>query len=397
MCGGAGDRKMARKTRKQPKKRRMIPIWAIPSLLLASVMLGAAKLGYGEQVEQVAAAIGTNSKFVEAALSAELGTLASAEQHTPGKVGADVLAGTEALPDAMTEEESDCDTGAEHSLMSESLFRPPEEVQSAISDEEAPTENADGAAVKELTITGESGGYPGQDGVYIQNDSGLSYDLDDMLSNPLTITKNESKEEPTVFILHTHASEAYVDQSGARSEDTEHNVVHIGDVIAEQLEARGIGVVHCREIIDSPSYNQSYNRAMDIIEEQMEETPSIKVILDVHRDSMITDSGMEYKVVSEVDGHRCAQLMMVMGTNAGGLTHPNWKSNLNFACNLQKRILEDYPTLMRPVNLRAQRFNEQATTGSMILECGTSGNTMAEVEIAVKAFAQKLADELEGK
>jgi stage II sporulation protein P len=215
-----------------------------------------------------------------------------------------------------------------------------------------------------------------------------------MLSSPLKITQNDSKEEPTVFILHTHASEAYADQSGGRSEDTAHNVVQIGDVLAETLEECGIGVVHCREIIDSPSYNQSYNRAMEIIDEQLEETPSIKVVIDVHRDSMITDSGTEYKVVSEVDGQRCAQLMMVMGTNAGGLTHPNWKSNLNFACNLQKSILETYPTLMRPVNLRAQRFNEQATTGSMILECGTSGNTMTEAEIAVKAFAKKLAEAL---
>ena len=386
---------MARRVRKQHNRRRIIPLWTIPSLVLAAGMIGVAKLGYGEQVEQAVAAIGTNTGFVEAAVSAELGTLASAAEHAPGSVGADVLAATEQLPDALTEEESECDTNAERALVSESLFRPPKEVQRAVSDEPAPTETADGAPIKELTITGESGGYPGQDGVYIQNDSGLSYDLDDMLSNPLKISKNESAAQPTVFILHTHASEAYVDQHGGRSEDTEHNVVHIGDVLAEALEKRGIGVVHCREIIDAPSYNQSYNRAMDIIEQQMEETPSIKVILDVHRDSMITDSGTEYKVVSEVDGRRCAQLMMVMGTNAGGLTHPDWKSNLNFACNLQKRIAEQYPTLMRPVNLRAQRFNEQATTGSMILECGTSANTMEEAETAVKAFAGSLADALE--
>ena len=388
---------MARNRRKQKKNRTRLPVWAIPSLLLAAALLGAEKLGYDEPVEQVLASIGGNSRFVETALSAELGTLASAEQHVPGAVGADVIAETEALPDSLTEEAASCDTGAEHSLMSESLYRPPKEVQSAVVDEEAPSVTADGNDIKELTITGQSGGYPGQDGVYIQNDSGLSYDLADMLENPLVITKNESKKQPTVFLLHTHASEAYVDQHGARSEDTEHNVVHIGDVIAQKLEARGIGVVHCREIIDSPSYNQSYNRAMDIIDRQMEETPSIKVIIDVHRDSMITDSGMEYKVVSEVNGHRCAQLMMVMGTNAGGLTHPNWPSNLNFACNLQKRILKDYPTLMRPVNLRAQRFTEQATTGSMILECGTSGNTIGEAEIAVTAFAEKLADALEEK
>ena len=171
-------------------------------------------------------------------------------------------------------------------------------------------------------------------------------------------------------------------------------MVYIGDVLTEVLQQQGIGVVHCREIIDVPSYNQSYNRAMDIIEAQLEKTSSIKVIIDLHRDSMITSSGMEYKVVSEIDGQTCAQLMFVMGTNAGGLTHPNWKSNLNFAVNLQKSILAEYPTLMRPINLRKQRFNEQATTGSMILECGTSANTIEEAEVSIRAFGKKLAEYL---
>ena len=133
---------------------------------------------------------------------------------------------------------------------------------------------------------------------------------------------------------------------------------------------------------------------MDIIEKQLEKTPSIKVIIDLHRDSMITSSGTEYKVVSEIDGETCAQLMFVMGTNAGGLSHPNWKQNLNFAVNLQKSILSEYPTLMLPINLRKQRFNEQATTGSMILECGTSANTIQEAEAAIRAFGKKLAEEL---
>jgi stage II sporulation protein P len=215
-----------------------------------------------------------------------------------------------------------------------------------------------------------------------------------MLANPVTLKKNDSADQPTVMILHTHASEAYVDQSGGRSEDPEHNVIYIGDVLTEVLEAQGIGVVHCRTVIDSPSYSNSYNRAMDIIDEQLSETPSIQMVIDLHRDSMITDSGTEYKVVSEIDGQTCAQLMFVMGTNAGGLTHPNWQNNLSFAANLQKSLLSQYPTLMRPINLRKQRFNEQATTGSMILECGTSANTIQEAELAIRAFGKVLAEEL---
>lgn len=377
--------------RRRRNKQRRFPIWALPSLLLAGGFLLAAELGYGETIEQAARWLGGNQTFLTAAVSAEMGNVGASEAYEPGAVTEDTVKVTERLPDILLDGLLSCDTDGETAIMSESLFEPPKEVAQAKEEETAPTQTADGAAIKELTITGQSGGYSGKDGVYIQNDSGLSFSLSDMLASPLKISKNKSDKKPTVFILHTHASEAYVDQHGGRSEDTKHNVVHIGDVLAQELEKQGIGVVHCREIIDVPSYNQSYNRAMDIIEQQMEQTPSIKVVLDVHRDSMITDSGMEYKVVSEANGRKCAQLMMVMGTNAGGLTHPNWRSNLNFAVNLQKSILQDYPTLMRPVNLRAQRFNEQATTGSMILECGTSANTMSEAETAVTVFADKLA------
>ncbi len=388
-----GDEQMARKHRKH---RSILPPWSVPSLLLAAALLAVSKTGFGDELEHAVAALGSNPTFVRTALSAEMGTLDTTEPHIPAAVDKHAAKHTEKLPEYLLERENaHSHTGADTALVAESLFRPPKEVQSAEAEEEAPTTTADGYPVRELTITGQSGGYPGRDGVYIQNDSGLSYDLAEMLSEPLKITKNASADKPTVFILHTHASEAYVDQHGGRTEDTAHNVVHIGDVIQKALERRGIGVLHCREIIDEPSYNQSYNRAMEIIDGQMERHPSLKVILDVHRDSMITDSGMEYKVVSEVSGRKCAQLMMVMGTNAGGLTHPNWKSNLNFAVHLQKRILKEYPTLMRPVNLRAQRFNEQATTGSMILECGTSGNTLHEAELAVGVFAEKLADALE--
>ncbi|MDO4286103.1 MAG: stage II sporulation protein P [Eubacteriales bacterium] len=384
---------MAKKPR---KKRNGLPLWSIPCLLMAGALLAIDHFGISPQLETVLKSIAGNSDFVQAALSSEIGALGweSVSEHTPNAVSVEEVVSAEALPEHMTASEGSCDTDATGTLVSESLFALPDNVQKAVDTSNAPTSTADGAAIKELTITGQNGDYPGQDGVYISNMSGLSYNLADMLADPLKITKNESAEQPTVMILHTHASEAYVDQHGGRSEDPTHNVVYIGDVLTEVLEQQGIGVVHCREIIDSPSYNQSYNRAMDIIEEQMDQTPSIKVIIDLHRDSMITSSGMEYKVVSEIDGQTCAQLMFVMGTNAGGLTHPNWKSNLNFAVNLQKSILSEYPSLMRPVNLRKQRFNEQATTGSMILECGTSANTIEEAELSIRAFGKKLAEYL---
>lgn len=381
---------------KKNGKQNRFPLWSIPCLLMAGSLLAVDRLGGSDQLTALLSSVAGNADFVQAALASEVGALGweSVSTHAPQTVSVSDVIAAQALPEEMTDADAGCDTDAANMLVSESQFAPPSNVQQAVDTSDAPTTTASGAAIRQLTITGESGGYPGKDGVYIQNASGLSYDLAAMLADPIKITKNSSAEQPTVMILHTHASEAYVDQSGGRSEDPAHNVVYIGDVLTQVLEAQGIGVVHCREIIDSPSYNQSYNRAMDIIEAQLEQTPSIQMVIDLHRDSMITSSGMEYKVVSEIDGQTCAQLMFVMGTNAGGLTHPNWKNNLNFAVNLQKRILAEYPTLMRPINLRKQRFNEQATAGSMILECGTSANTMEEAELAIRAFGKKLAETL---
>ena len=86
------------------------------------------------------------------------------------------------------------------------------------------------------------------------------------------------------------------------------------------------------------------------------------------------------KPVTEIDGKKCAQLMLVMGTNAMGIPHPRWRDNLTFAAYLQKQMNDMYPTLARPVNLRTAEFNQSYTKGSIILEVGSCGNTIEEAE-----------------
>ena len=376
------------------RSHKRIPLWCIPCLLTAGILLAAS---YNDaSIRSVLSPVTENTDFVQAALASELGTIGwkPACEHEPQTVSISDIVTVQKLPDTLTDEKTQTDTNAEHALVHESQFVPPANVKKAAHTSPAPTKTRSGAPIKALTITGKKGGYTGHNDVYVQNMSGRSFDLPAMFADPHIIKQNASPDEPTVMILHTHGSEAYVDQKGGRSEDTDHNIVHIGDVLTKILQDNGIGVVHCRTVIDVPSYNQSYNRAMRIIDAQMKKTPSLKVILDLHRDSMITKSGTEYKVVSEIGGETCVQLMLVIGTNAGGLNHPNWKKNLNFAVNLQKQIVDSYPTLMRPINLRKQRFNEHVTTGSMIVECGTSANTMQEAEIAIRAFGEKLVQTL---
>ena len=144
----------------------------------------------------------------------------------------------------------------------------------------------------------------------------------------------------------------------------------------------------------STSSSGSYDRSLAAIEEALSEYPTIQIVIDMHRDSILTDDGIAYKTSCTIDGTEMAQLMFVVGTDEGGLYHPNWQQNLNYVTGLQYRLNRSYPGLMRPVNLRTQRFNQHARPGSMLVEVGSSGNTMPEALAAIRLFGQTLADDL---
>ena len=128
---------------------------------------------------------------------------------------------------------------------------------------------------------------------------------------------------------------------------------------------------------DYPSFNGAYTRSMATIRKNMENFPDIKIILDIHRDGIIKEDGTKVKLAAEIDGEKTAQCMFVVGSNAL-LTHDNWLENMKLACKIQRLANELYPDLMRPIVLREERFNQQASRGSLIIEIGSNGNTLQE-------------------
>ena len=86
--------------------------------------------------------------------------------------------------------------------------------------------------------------------------------------------------------------------------------------------------------------------------------------------------------------------MFVTGTDAGGLAHSSWRSNLTFQAQLHDRLNSRYPGIMRPMSIRASRFNQHVRVGSMLLEVGACGNTLNEALAAARLFADTLADTL---
>ena len=201
---------------------------------------------------------------------------------------------------------------------------------------------------------------------------------------------------PQILIIHTHGSESYTpaEEQGIvwsgdhRTTDSRYNVVAAGDVMAEVFSAAGISVLHDRTLYDYPSYNGAYDRSLEAIAAYLEEHPSIRFILDVHRDAIEDGEGNQYKVVCETPEGTSAQMTLVVGSDGGGLEHPAWRENLKLAAAIQNQLLEENSQLMRPILLRNSRYNQPATTGSLLVEVGAAGNSPEEAALAARLFAQ---------
>ncbi len=251
-----------------------------------------------------------------------------------------------------------------------------------------PTPTPEKQTVEEKKITG---------GNKMKNQTNYDVNLLDFQGKKLNLNK-----EPTVLIIHTHITESYAPEDenmyfinyNSRSTDENRNMIAIGKVIGDTLKSNGINVIHDTTFHDYPVYNGAYGRSLATIKSQQSENKDINVILDVHRDAVTGQGGAQVKVLSEINGEKTAQVMLVVGTDAGGLSHSGWRDNLTFASKIQKIAEEKYQGLMRPLNLREERFNQHTTPCSIIIEVGTNANTLSEAKRGAELIGEVVSEVL---
>lgn len=338
--------------RHKPKFNNSVP--AFFCLVLSAVLLLFGKAGGDEVAKNLLTTLANNDRFVRAALALETGEYTDETNTVTAKTSNENI------------------------------------IQTAKTEDDTQTEQTQPEPIDPENI-------PRAKTVKINNQSGLDFDLDSMLANPKWITPND--DEPTVLVYHTHATEAYT-PSGSdtytasgeeRTLDTNQNMVRVGTELCKVLESRGIKTIHLTDLNDYPSYNGSYGESLRNVQSALKKYPSIKMTIDVHRDAIVGSDGTLKKLTSEQNGKTVAQMMLVMGTNASGLDFDDWQEHLGYAVTLQSELDAKYPNLMRPINIRKQRFNLHLTPASMLVEVGTSGNTLAEAISSIQLFGDALA------
>lgn len=198
--------------------------------------------------------------------------------------------------------------------------------------------------------------------------------------------------QPTVLIMHTHATECYEDDAVNgyyRTTDKERNVCAVGERIAEKLRENGIGVIHDTTLHDHPSYTGAYDRSRETVESILLKNPTIKIVLDIHRDAMERD-GERLAPVTVINGRKAAQVMIICGCDDGTMGMPRCKENFGFACALQSVMEHDAPTLTRPMLYDYRKYNQDLTTGSLLIEVGGHANTYDEAVFSGELIGDSL-------
>lgn len=225
-------------------------------------------------------------------------------------------------------------------------------------------------------------------GVKIKNET--SFEIDEsILDTELNINKEN------IVIFHTHTCESYTpteqfnyEQTGNfRTTDLNYSVVRVGEELTQKLVKYGFNVNHDKTYHDYPAYTGSYTRSKATVESVLASTPS-DIIIDLHRDAIGSKS--DYDPSVKIGDETVAQLMFVIGTNGGGLYHPDWKSNLKFAIEVQEKANEMYPGLFKTMIVRNSRYNQHLGKAACIIEVGATGNTLEQSMASMKYLAKVL-------
>lgn len=214
----------------------------------------------------------------------------------------------------------------------------------------------------------------------------------------LAVKLNAPEDEPQILIMHTHTTESYepTDGSGGkghvyRSTDNSENMTAVGRAMETVFEKNGIRTIHDETIHDYPNYNGAYDRSRVTVQELLKKYPSVKVVLDVHRDAAEREDGTRIAPYTVINGRGAAQIMMICGCDDGTMGMPDCMKNLSAAAYFQQYIESSFPTLTRPVLFDYRHYNQDLTTGSLLIEVGGHANYLEEAVYAGELTAEGIS------
>ncbi len=224
--------------------------------------------------------------------------------------------------------------------------------------------------------------------VKANNISNMSY-----VSNP---KKENQKKDPLVYIYNSHQNEQYTGK-GLSEYNISPGVMMASYIFENRLEKINIETKVMEDnIIDYMNLNnmkhsQSYIASRYFIEKTIKETSSLKLIIDLHRDSIPKE-----KATTIINNKSCAKITFVIGNE-----YDTYEENLNMTKKLNNMIKEKYPSLTKDILIKGGKgnngiYNQDLSPKMFTLEIGTDTSTIEEVQNTIEIITPIIGEFVNG-
>jgi stage II sporulation protein P len=204
-------------------------------------------------------------------------------------------------------------------------------------------------------------------------------EVEEVKTNYISDPKQEEVEEPLVYIYNTHQTENY-SYTKYEEYNITPNVMMASYVLREKLNNVGIETIvettNIKELLNlnSWSYANSYKASRLLVQDTLEKYPSLKLIIDLHRDSLKKESS-----TVTINNKKYAKILFVIGKE-----YQTYEKNYNVATKLNEIIKKTYPTLTRGIILKEGNnvngiYNQDLKENIILIECGGNENSLDEV------------------
>jgi len=229
----------------------------------------------------------------------------------------------------------------------------------------------------------------------IDNDSSNTEEYDANLPSPDKV--DLSNKDPQILIYHSHATESYMPNTASNYHtlSEKYNVVSVGNIMAKVLQEKyNFKVIHDKTYHDKDSYAYSYSNSLVTIQKQTTKYPSIKVILDIHRDAFTAKdesvrTAKKNDYTATINGKKAARIMLVVGRK-----NPNFGELEKFAAYIKKKMDKLYPGLYLKTEKPNTKYNQYFSNYSMLIEVGCMLNTIEEAQYSAELMGHVLGEVL---
>lgn len=213
-------------------------------------------------------------------------------------------------------------------------------------------------------------------------------DLQQEQPKELIVMKTIEKK-PIVYIYNTHPHETY------DSKDNIKNVVDASYYLQQKLKELNIeSIVENQNVAEflkanNWEYGYSYEVSKNYLLEVMRTTPSIKLYIDLHRDSV----KKELSTLTH-NGKKYAKTLFVVG-----LENKNYQNNLSIMEEYHQIINNKIPNLSRGIYKKEGKsvngvYNQNLSSDIILLEMGSYQNTSEEVKNTIDVVSLVIKEKL---